>query len=77
LYWEVGQTFFDKEFFFPLSKIPIVKNEIENLPYLLEQLEPREKAYILLKILPFVMPRMNADEIELPEPVIIQIHPDL
>ncbi len=60
-----------------MSKIPIVKNEIENLPYLLEQLEPREKAYILLKILPFVMPRMNADEIELPEPVIIQIHPDL
>jgi hypothetical protein len=55
----------------------IVKNEIENLPSLLEQLEPREKAYILVKLLPFVMPKMSADEIELPEPIIIQIHPDL
>jgi hypothetical protein len=55
----------------------IVKNEIENLPALLEQLEPREKAYILVKLLPFVMPKVNTDEIELPEPIIIQIHPDL
>ena len=55
----------------------IVKNEIANLPALLEQLEPREKAYILVKLLPFVMPKMNTDEIELPEPIIIQIHPDL
>jgi hypothetical protein len=31
----------------------------------------------LVKLLPFVMPKMNTDEIELPEPIIIQIHPDL
>ena len=55
----------------------IVKNEIANLPTLLEQLEPREKAYILVKLLPFVMPKVNTDEIELPEPIIIQIHPEL
>jgi hypothetical protein len=55
----------------------IVKNEIANLPTLLEQLEPREKAYILVKLLPFVMPKVNKDEIEMNEPIIIQIHPDL
>ena len=48
-----------------------------NQPKVLGLLEPREKAYILVKLLPFVMPKMNADELELPEPIIIQIHPDL
>lgn len=44
---------------------------------MLEQLELWEKAYILVKLLPFVIPMMNADEIELSEPIIIQIHPDI
>ncbi len=47
------------------------------MPSLIEQLESREKAYILLKHLPFVMPKMNADEIELPEKIMHQAHPDL
>jgi hypothetical protein len=55
----------------------IVKNEIDNLPALLEQLEPRERAYILVKLMPYVMPKMNTDETVLAEPVIIQVHPDL
>lgn len=55
----------------------IVKNEIDNLPALLEQLEPRERAYILVKLMPYVMPKMNTDETALVEPVIIQVHPDL
>jgi hypothetical protein len=55
----------------------IVKNEIDNLPALLEQLEPRERAYILVKLMPYVIPKMNTDETSLAEPVIIQVHPDL
>lgn len=48
-----------------------------NQPKVLGQSDSREKAYILVKLLPFVMPKMNADEIELPEPIIIRKHPDL
>jgi hypothetical protein len=55
----------------------IIKNEIDNLPALLEQLEPRERAYILVKLMPYVMPKMNTDETALAEPIIIQVHPDL
>jgi hypothetical protein len=55
----------------------IVKNEIDNLPAILEQLEPRERAYILIKLIPYVLPKMNTDEIEMPEPVIIQVHGNL
>lgn len=55
----------------------IVKNEIDNLPTLLEQLEPRERAYILVKLMPYVMPKMSIDETEILEPVIIQVHGNL
>ena len=55
----------------------IVKNEIDNLPALPEQLEPRERAYILVKLMPYVIPKMNTDETALAEPVIIQVHADL
>jgi hypothetical protein len=39
--------------------------------------EPSERAYILVKLMPYVMPKMSADEIEIPEPVIIQVHGNL
>ena len=55
----------------------IDKNEIDNLPALLEQLEPRERAYILVKLMPYVMPKMSIDETEILEPVIIQMHGNL
>lgn len=55
----------------------IVNNEIENLPALMEQLEPRERAYILVKLLPYVVPKLNPNEMENREPVIIQIPANL
>lgn len=51
----------------------IVNNEVENLPKLLEELEPRERAYILTKLLPFVMPKANGNEEINFEPIIISI----
>jgi hypothetical protein len=55
----------------------IVKNEIDNLPTLLEQLEPRERAYILVKLMPYVVPKVNTDESRLDEPIIINIPENL
>jgi hypothetical protein len=36
-----------------------VKNEIEMLPSLISQLEPKEKIDIILKILPFILPKAD------------------
>jgi hypothetical protein len=51
----------------------IVNNEIENLPMILAQLEPRERVYVLTKLLPFVFPKVTEDHKTGSEPVIICI----
>ena len=54
----------------------IVKNEIDNLPSLLEQMEVRERVYILTKLMPFVFPKVAEDHKTSSEPVIICL-PDI
>lgn len=51
----------------------IVSNEIDNLPELLEQLEPRERAFVIIKLMPYVMPKMNDESIQDYQPLIISI----
>jgi len=36
-----------------------IQNEIENLPETLAQLDPEKRLNLLIKILPFVMPRLE------------------
>jgi hypothetical protein len=51
----------------------IVKNEICNLSSLLDSLEPRERAYILVKLLPFVVPKREKEIDEIDEQLVIVI----
>ncbi len=37
----------------------LMAKEIENLPDILEQLEPRERADLLMKIMPYVLPKVR------------------
>ena len=55
----------------------IVKNEIDNLPSLLEQLEPRERAFILMKLIPYVIPKANIEEMGSAQPLIIHVPANL
>ena len=38
----------------------LMQKEIERLPELLEQLEPKERINVLCKIMPFVFPKVEA-----------------
>lgn len=38
----------------------IVKNELEQLPDYLKDLEPKNRLDILLKLIPFVLPKVNS-----------------
>lgn len=38
----------------------IFQNELENLPQYLEGLEPRDRLNYLLKIMPFVLPKVES-----------------
>lgn len=49
----------------------IVRNEVFNLPNLLEELEPRERAFVLVKLLPFVIPKCEKGVDETNEPLVI------
>ena len=51
----------------------IITNEIHNLPSLLEELEPRERAYILTKLLPYILPKVTTAEQSIFEPIIIEV----
>jgi hypothetical protein len=46
----------------------LVKNEIEQLPETLQGIEPKERISILCKLLPFVMPKVQAIEYTQGEP---------
>ena len=49
-----------------------VKNEVERLPSLISQLEPKEKIDAILKILPFILPK--ADIIPQQQKTIMDTH---
>jgi len=51
----------------------IVWGEIAALPELLNQLEPRERAYILTKLLPYIVPKAEGAQTEQEPPVTIVI----
>jgi hypothetical protein len=38
----------------------MMQRELENLPTLLEGLEPKERITILCRIMPFVLPKVNS-----------------
>ena len=43
--------------------------ELESIGELLEQLEPKERLEVLIKLMPFVFPRMNKVSHSMDEPV--------
>ena len=43
--------------------------ELESIGELLEQLEPKERIEVLIKLMPFVFPRMNRVSHSMDEPV--------
>jgi hypothetical protein len=43
--------------------------ELESISELLEQLEPKERLEVLIKLMPFVFPRMNTTSHSMDEPV--------
>ena len=51
----------------------IITNEISNLPSLLEAMEPRERAYILTKLLPYILPKVTTIEQGNCEPIVIEV----
>lgn len=40
----------------------IFENEIEKLPLLLDQLEPKQKIEVLIKLLPYVLPKAENED---------------
>ena len=46
----------------------IFANEIEKIPALLESLPPKEKIEIIIKIMPFVLPRIDSVKMQSGEP---------
>jgi len=45
----------------------ILEKELGNLPHLLNKLSPEKKAEIIVRLLPFVLPKINDINIEMPE----------
>ena len=46
----------------------IFANEFEKIPELLESLQPKEKIEILIKIMPFVLPKIESVKMQSGEP---------
>ncbi len=46
----------------------LVKNELEQLPEHLKDMEPKERLEILLKLMPFVLPKVSSVSHSLGEP---------
>lgn len=46
---------------------PIVEEEIERLSDLLDQLDPKDRALLITKLLPYVAPKLQSIEITEPE----------
>jgi len=40
-----------------------LSNEIDNLPAMLEQLDPRDRVTALARLLPYILPRMELSEV--------------
>lgn len=53
----------------------IIDDELALLPSLLDQLEPRERAFVLIKLLPYRLQKATIDENE--PPVIVNILPGI
>ena len=54
----------------------ILNKEIENLPKLIKQLEPKERVDAITKLLPYIVPKMKqVDNIvsEIQEPLIVEV----
>lgn len=51
----------------------VVQNEIINLPNLLEKLEPRERAFVIIKLLPYLIPKCEKTTAEGNEQLVIVI----
>jgi hypothetical protein len=47
----------------------LVKTEIENLPQMLDKLDERERVFFLIKILPYVLPKVEAVNSSFGEPI--------
>lgn len=47
----------------------LVKKELEQLPDTLENMEPKERMEIILKLMPFVLPKVSAVSHSLGEPI--------
>jgi hypothetical protein len=47
----------------------VLHNELESIEERLEQLEPKERLEVLIKLMPFVFPRMNTMSHSVDEPV--------
>ena len=47
----------------------LLAKEIENLPDVLEQLEPRERADLLIKLIPYVLPKVKEISYDNGEPL--------
>jgi hypothetical protein len=47
----------------------VLHKELETIGELLEQLEPKERLEVLIKLMPFVFPRMNTMSHSMDEPV--------
>lgn len=41
-----------------------ISNELQNLPKLLTQLEPKDKAEFIIKVLPYVLPKIAPVEVD-------------
>ena len=55
----------------------VIDQEIANLPALLEGLEPKDRAQLLVKLLPYKYTRVEPEPFSQMPPVIIQIPPGL
>ena len=51
----------------------VIDREIEKLPALLESLEPKDRAYLLVKLLPYKYAKEEGENFGYNEPVIIHI----
>ena len=47
----------------------LIYTELENLPAKLEKLEDKDRIEVLIKLMPFVMPKVNNVQIDIGEPI--------
>lgn len=55
----------------------VIDQEIANLPALLESLEPKDRAQLLVKLLPYKYARVEPETFSQAQPVIIHIPPTI